>query len=243
MKVVSGNTAHRVHELLEPPGIAVKLLEHGLSGVFDFILGLARPEPFGEVAPKPVKAGIDHIQEATHILGAVAVEEELRLLRITIQCLRAIALAVQKAERNQRVEKIWNCPAVQTKSIPQLVGGHGFGAECSEEPELHRRQQRLGRPETHANLLYAGRRQRFLRRFHVQCSFHWRCFNRWDATRYSTRQPLRSARVISFSDAHLNFFAARCSLRWPQRSSRAKRFFFEIEPKIWPHLPFLKMIW
>ena len=49
----------------------------------------------------------------------------------------------------------------------------------------------------------------------------------WNAPRYGSRQSLHPARAISFSDAHLSFFAARSSLRWPRRSSSAKRFFFE----------------
>ena len=121
LKIARGDAAHRIHELLEPLGLAVELGEHGRAGVLDLVLRVAGPESLGEVAPESVQAGVGHFQEAAHELRAVPIEEQGGFRRIAISRFRAIAVALEKAKRHQRVEEIGIGSRVQPKRRLQLA--------------------------------------------------------------------------------------------------------------------------
>ena len=54
LKIGRGDAAHRVHELFEPLGLAVKLGEHRRAGVFDLVLGAAGAQSVSKIAPESV---------------------------------------------------------------------------------------------------------------------------------------------------------------------------------------------
>src|ERR1700681_4372086 len=60
---VAERYAQRLHELLEPSGVAVELLEDRLAGEFDLGLGLAGLERLSEVTPEPIGPGVAHLEE------------------------------------------------------------------------------------------------------------------------------------------------------------------------------------
>ena len=121
LKIAGGDAAHRIHELLEPLGLAVELGKHGRAGVLDLVLRAAGPESLGEVAPESVQAGVGHFQEAAHELRAVPIEKHGGFRRIAIARFRAIALALKKPKRHQRVEEIGIGSRVQPKRRLQLA--------------------------------------------------------------------------------------------------------------------------
>ena len=90
------DSAHRVHELLEPPGLAVELSEHGGACVFDLVLRAAGAEAFGQIPPEPVQAAVGHFQEAAHVVGAVVVKEGRRFTRVAISRTGTFAVALEE---------------------------------------------------------------------------------------------------------------------------------------------------
>jgi hypothetical protein len=137
--------------LLEPLGLAIELGKHGRAGVLDLVLRAARPEPFREVAPESVQAGVSHFKEAAHELRALPIEEHGGFRRIAISRFVAISLAFEKSKRHQRVDKIGIGTRVQLKRRLEFGARPGRGPEFGEEPELYRGEQDLGRPEGHAD--------------------------------------------------------------------------------------------
>ena len=160
LKITSRNPAHRIHELLEPLGFAIELSEHGRARVFDLVLWAAGPESVGEIAPESVQAGVGHFQEAAHELWALPIEEQRGFRCIAIAGLRAVAVAVEKAQCDQRVEEIRIGSLMQLKRTLQFAASHGLGAKCGEQPQLYRREQDLGWPEGHAYLHDSSRGER-----------------------------------------------------------------------------------
>ena len=68
--------------------------------------GLAGPEALGQVAPERIEPRVGHLEESAHELWAVAIEERRGLRRVPIASLGSVAVALEKAQRHQRVEKI-----------------------------------------------------------------------------------------------------------------------------------------
>src|SRR5262245_62822938 len=85
-KVGERDAGHRVHELLKPLGVTVKLFEHSFAAVLHLVLRLARLESFGQVTPESVKSCIRHVEETANISAAVAVEKVSGILRIAVSC-------------------------------------------------------------------------------------------------------------------------------------------------------------
>jgi hypothetical protein len=136
LKIACGDSAHRIHELLEPLGPAVELGEHRRAGVFNLVLRLAGAEAVGEIAPESIKASVGHLKKATHKLRAVAIEEQRSFLRVAIAGFRSVAVTLEKAKRHQCVEEIGICSRMQLESKLQLAAGHGTNAELCEKLEL-----------------------------------------------------------------------------------------------------------
>ena len=111
---------------------------------------------------KRIEASVGHLEEAAHELRAVAIEEQRGLRRVAIARVGAVAVALEKAKRHQRVEEIGIGPRMQTERVPAARGRSSApAAELREQPELDRREQDLGRPEGHADFHDSGRGQRF----------------------------------------------------------------------------------
>jgi hypothetical protein len=72
-KVGGGEAAHRVHELLEPGGIAVERFEHRLLTVFEFVLRLSRFQSNIQIAPEPKQACTRHFEHAADVAGLILI--------------------------------------------------------------------------------------------------------------------------------------------------------------------------
>ena len=143
--------AHRVHELLEALGLAVELGEHRRPGVLDLVLRLTGAQPFGEIAPEAIQPGVGHFEEPAHELGAVPIEEQRRLGRVAVARVGPVAIALEKAQGEQRVEEIGVGPRVEAERLLQIAAGHGPVAEGGEQPHFQGREQDFRRPEGHAD--------------------------------------------------------------------------------------------
>ena len=148
---------HRVHELLEPGGIAVKLLEHVLAAVLDLVLWRAGLQRLGQVAPEPVEPGVDHLEEAADVGRTLVIEESSRLGAVAIAARSPIAVPFENPQCDQRVEEVMDRARMETHPCAEFLTCHRAAAEVTEEVELDCGQQGLGRPETHADVQDAGR--------------------------------------------------------------------------------------
>src|SRR5207237_5287640 len=105
-EVAGGDSAHCVHEQLEPLGFAVELGEHGRAGMLDLVLRLAGAKAIGKAAPERIEPGVGHLEKAAHELRALAIEEQRRLCRIAILRSGTVAVALEKPQRDERVEEV-----------------------------------------------------------------------------------------------------------------------------------------
>ena len=78
LEIQHADPGHRIHELFEPLGLGIKLLEDRLAIMLDLGLRLAGLQRLGEVGPEGVEAGIRHFQDAADIAGALLDQEECR---------------------------------------------------------------------------------------------------------------------------------------------------------------------
>ena len=93
---------------------------------------LAGCQPLGQIAPEPVEPRIAHLQEATDIGGFLLVEECRRLGAVAITPRRPVALAFEKSQCDERVEKVVDRPRMKPQPLPDLGTGHRVVAEVAE---------------------------------------------------------------------------------------------------------------
>ena len=82
-----------------------------------FVLRLAGSERLRQVAPEWIEPRVGHFQEAAHVVGTVFVEERRRFARVAVSRIGAVAVALQKSERDQRVEEIGIRTAMQAERV------------------------------------------------------------------------------------------------------------------------------
>ena len=120
-EIAHRDPGHCLHELLEPFRLAVQLFEHRGPTVLGFVLRLAGSERLREVAPEGIQAGVGHFQEAAHVVGAVFVKEGRRFTRVAVSRIGAVAVALEKTERDQRVKEIGIRAAMQAERVLELA--------------------------------------------------------------------------------------------------------------------------
>src|SRR5262245_44216748 len=133
-EVARRDAAHGVHELLEALRVAVQLLEHPRAPMLDLVLRLPGAERLGEVPPEAVETRIRHLEEAADVAGAFAVEEERGLGRVPVAGRRSVAVTLEEAERDQRVEEVRDRARMESQGDAQLLRGPGARPERREEP-------------------------------------------------------------------------------------------------------------
>jgi hypothetical protein len=152
LEIGEADPAHRIHELLEPLGIGIKLFEHRLARMLDLVLRLAGLERGRQIAPERVQARIGHFEDAADIGRAAPDQETAGLRRVAVAGAGAGAIAAKQVERDQRVEEIGRGARVEAEAGFDLGAGHGPFGKQREQAELDRAQQRLGGPEAHPDL-------------------------------------------------------------------------------------------
>src|SRR5258708_35552511 len=123
----------------EPLRFTVEFLENPFAAVLCFILRLARLERLCQIAPKRVKPRICHLEKAAHESRTAAVKKKRGFRRVAILCGRAVAIAVQKAKSDQRINKIWICSRVQRKRTLNFAACHRSVSQLGKKPKLDRR--------------------------------------------------------------------------------------------------------
>ena len=69
-----------------------------------------------------------------------------------IDGVRPVALAIQDAERDERVGEVGDRAGVQTQRLLDLRTRHVMRAQMREQLELHRREERAGGEKAHSDV-------------------------------------------------------------------------------------------
>ena len=154
-------------------GVCVQLGEHRLAGVLDLVLRLPGLERLGRGRPRSDRGarwpsrGCRRCRPGCSCRGRARVSGVLRVARRRARRRRAR----RKPQRHQRVGEVGHARADGARApAPSSVAGHRALAERGEQLELDRGQQRLRRPEAHADL-------HDVRRIPRACSWR-RCISR-----------------------------------------------------------------
>src|SRR6476469_357118 len=152
-----------MHELFEPTVVAVEPLVERLSGEFDLVLGLPGLQRLGQLTPEPVEPLAAHLEEPADVGGTLFVEECRRLGAVAIAAIRTVAIAFEESQRDEGIEEVVGRPRVKSQPFADFLARHRLSAEVAEQVQLHRRQQRLRRTNSHADIHNVGRIQLNLR--------------------------------------------------------------------------------
>ena len=91
---------------------------------------------------------VGHLEHAPDVRGLCTVEEQFRLRSIPVDPV----LALDHSQRHQSVQEISSTALVQPQSGLKGLQVLGVSSQLAEEVEFDRTQERLGRPEPHAEL-------------------------------------------------------------------------------------------
>ena len=72
--VAEKQPGHGVQELFELRRVGVELFENTLLAVLDLVLRPTGAERFGQVVPELEKPGVEHFEDAAHVLRTVPIE-------------------------------------------------------------------------------------------------------------------------------------------------------------------------
>jgi hypothetical protein len=169
---VADRYAQRLHELFKACGVAVELLEDRLAGELDLGLRLAGLERLSEVTPEPVGPGVAHLEEPPDIGGALRVEERRRFGTVAVAAVGALSIALEEAQRDQRVEKVVDRPRVQPEPCTDFLTRHRRATQMAEQVQLDGREQSLRRPEPDADFHDVRRIQLGVRHVCFTCLGH-----------------------------------------------------------------------
>ena len=120
LEVRERDAGHRVHELLDPLRIAVKLFEQSRAAVLHLVLRLAGLERFGKVSPEWVKPRIHHLEKTPDVRAAVTIEKVSRFLGIAVLRRLALAISRQQIEGNERVEQVGAAARMKAEHVLKL---------------------------------------------------------------------------------------------------------------------------
>src|SRR5262249_28893818 len=152
LEVEAREAGHRAQELLEARLLGVELLEHALAAVLDLVLRLAGAQRGGEVVPEAEQARVEHLEDGADVARARAVEKEAPRGRVAVARGGPGAVALEEAQRHQRVEEVRDGARVQPELAAQLLAREAPRAEPREDAELDGGEQDLGGPEAEGGL-------------------------------------------------------------------------------------------
>src|SRR6266404_3128532 len=136
LEIDSRKAGHRAHELLEPGQFGVKLLEHSLLAVLDFILRFSSAERLGQIVPVLEQTSVEHLQNAADIARAVPVQIKGALGRVRVFGFGTVPLPVQKLQRDKRVKKVTRAARMQAEFRAQYRGAQRMTGEPGKQSEF-----------------------------------------------------------------------------------------------------------
>ena len=148
LEVDARQPRHRAHELLELRQLGVERLEDALLSVLRLVLRLPGAQRFGQVVPVLEQPRVEHLEDAADIARAVAVEKQQPARRVEVDGGRPVAVAVEKAHRDQRIEEIRVGARMEAELGAQRRAGHPLRSETSEDAELDGGEKDLRTPES-----------------------------------------------------------------------------------------------
>src|ERR1022692_2121152 len=101
---------------------------------------------------------IGHLQDSAQIRRLAFVEIQVRSRRVVIRAINPD----KEPERYQRIEKVARRSGIEAQAAAQGLQILGVPTQFGEYPDLHRAEQRFGRPEAHAHLQNVFRRRMFV---------------------------------------------------------------------------------
>ncbi len=139
---------HGAEEPFEPLRLGVQSLEE-VAAALDLVLRATRLQRLGQRTPEGVEARVRHLQHAAEVGGLGPVEERVRLGRVGVAAFR---VAVEHAERDERVEEVARGARVKAEAVAERRGVERPAGQFGEEAEFDRAQQGLRTPEAEAEL-------------------------------------------------------------------------------------------
>ena len=134
---------HGLEEEAQARGVRVESGEEVASAELGLVLRLAGAERLGEGAPEPVEPDVQHLEQAAHVGGLRAVEEEVGLRGVRV----ALAVADEHAERDERVEEVPRAPRVEAEPTTERLAVERALRELGEDAELDGAEEGLRAPE------------------------------------------------------------------------------------------------
>ena len=136
--------AHRARELRQPRRVGVERLEE-VPAALGLVLRVAGAQALGQRPPERVEAGVRHLQDATDVGGLGAVEEQLGRRGVGV----AAVLALEHAERDQRVEEVRRAARMQAQAFAQRLAVERAGVgELGENRQTRQRSATSSSPRT-----------------------------------------------------------------------------------------------
>ena len=83
--------------------------------MLDFVLRLAGAKGLRQVAPEAIEPRVGHLEEAAHIARAARSRNRAVSRGVAVARVGAVAVALEKAQRHERVEEVGNRAAVQAQ--------------------------------------------------------------------------------------------------------------------------------
>jgi hypothetical protein len=90
----------------------------------DLGLGLAGLERLGQLTPEPIGSVVAHLEEPSDVAGAVLVEERRRLGAVAVAPVGPLPIAIEEAQRDQRVEKVVDRPRMKPEPCTGFLTRH-----------------------------------------------------------------------------------------------------------------------
>src|SRR6266849_4676762 len=106
LEVNAREAGHRAHELFESRQLCVKLLEHSLQAVLDFVLRTPSAQGLRQVVPELEEPAVEHRQPTADIARTSAVEIERACGRVEVSGRGAVTRADEELHRHECVEEI-----------------------------------------------------------------------------------------------------------------------------------------
>jgi hypothetical protein len=120
--------------------------------VLDLVLRFPRPERLRQIVPEFEQPPVQHLQDATDIARAVAIEIQRRELRVRIVRRISIAFAIQELHRHQRIEEIADPALMHADLLRQLHARQFPILQDREHAQLDRAQQNFRGPKSESSL-------------------------------------------------------------------------------------------
>jgi hypothetical protein len=115
--------------------------------VLDLVLRPPGAQRFGKIVPELEQSRVQHLEDAADVPRTVAIQVEGAGRGVEVVGRRTVAVAIEKAEGDQRVEEVADAAGVHADFGTELSAGHRSTGQPGEHTEFDGGQENLGRPE------------------------------------------------------------------------------------------------